>query len=271
VNLYFFYIAVALYLLSTLFYLLFLPIPRPSVGRTAQITLIGAFVTHTASIVTRYIEAGYTPITNFHEALSFFALAVGAAFLYLNRSFKLAVLGSMILPLLSLMVISAAFLPGQIRPLPPVLRSSWLPIHTIFIFAGNAMFVVSFFISLGYLVLERRVKTKKPSSLSSRLPPLQALDSINYRCMSLGFPFLTVGIITGSIWAGLAWGSYWSWDPKETFSLITWIVYAILIHNRLALGWRGRRTAYMMIVGFLSILLTFLGVNFLLGGLHSYL
>jgi cytochrome c-type biogenesis protein CcsB len=89
--------------------------------------------------------------------------------------------------------------------------------------------------------------------------------------MSYGFPFLTVGIISGSIWAGFAWGSYWSWDPKETWSLITWIVYAILIHNRLAIGWRGRKTAYLMIAGFISILFTFFGVNFLIGGLHSYM
>jgi ABC-type transport system involved in cytochrome c biogenesis permease subunit len=88
--------------------------------------------------------------------------------------------------------------------------------------------------------------------------------------MSLGFPFLTAGIITGSIWAGFAWGSYWRWAPKATWSLITWIVYAILFHNRLALGWRGRRTAYMMILGFLLVLFTFLGVNFLLKGLHTY-
>jgi cytochrome c-type biogenesis protein CcsB len=271
VNLYLFYAAVVFYLLSTLFYLLFLPLPRSWVRQTAHAALVTAFLVHTASLVSRFIEAGYTPITNLREALSFFALAVAACFLYLKRSSRLDILGSMILPVLSLMVISACFLPGNIQPIPPILKSGWLPVHTIFIFAGNAMFVVSFFISLGYLVLERKVKTKKASSISTRLPPLQTLDSINYRCISLGFPFLTVGIITGSIWAGFACGSYCSWDPKETFSLITWFVYAILIHNRLALGWRGKKTAYMMIAGFLSILFTFLGANLFVGGLHSYL
>jgi cytochrome c-type biogenesis protein CcsB len=119
--------------------------------------------------------------------------------------------------------------------------------------------------------LERGIKKKRFSPISTRFPSLEALDLINYRCMSYGFPFLTIGIITGSIWAGMAWGSYWNWDPKETWSLITWIVYAILIHNRLTIGWRGRKTAYMMILGFFSILFTFLGINFILGGLHSYL
>ena len=101
--------------------------------------------------------------------------------------------------------------------------------------------------------------------ISGRFPSLETLDRINYKCMSYGFPFLTLGIITGSLWAELAWGSYWNWDPKETWSLITWIVYAVLIHNRLAIGWRGRRTAYMMIAGFVSVLITFIGVSFFLG------
>jgi cytochrome c-type biogenesis protein CcsB len=126
-------------------------------------------------------------------------------------------------------------------------------------------------VSILYLFLERGIKKKRFSSISTRFPSLEVLDSINYKCMSYGFPFLTIGIITGSLWASMAWGSYWSWDPKETWSLITWIVYAILIHNRLAIGWRGRKTAYMMIIGFFSILFTFLGINFMIGGLHSYL
>jgi cytochrome c-type biogenesis protein CcsB len=107
-------------------------------------------------------------------------------------------------------------------------------------------------------------------SISRRLPSLETLDRINYKCTSYGFPLLTLGIITGSLWAELAWGSYWNWDPKETWSLITWIVYAILLHNRLAIGWRGRKTAYLMIAGFVSVLITFIGVSLFMGGLHSY-
>jgi cytochrome c-type biogenesis protein CcsB len=265
-----FYIALFFYLISTFFYLLHLVARTRFMERIGYIFLVLAFLTHLLSTGSRYIQAGYTPITNFHESLSFFALATAAFFLYLRRVFKIDTVGSIILPALSIMLVWAAALPTTIRPLPPVLRSYWLPAHTMFSFAGNAIFFVSFFISIFYLVLERAIKRKRFLLLSEKLPSLETLDLINYRCMSYGFPFLTIGIITGSIWAGYAWGSYWSWDPKETWSLITWIVYAILLHNRLTIGWRGRKTAYMMILGFLSIMLTFFGVNLFMGGLHSY-
>ena len=114
------------------------------------------------------------------------------------------------------------------------------------------------------------IKNKKWSQFLHRLPSLQTLDDLNYLCLSLGFPFLTLGIITGSIWAEYAWGSYWNWDPKETWSLVTWLIYAALLHGRLTIGWRGRRAAYFSIIGFAVVLFTFLGVNLLLPGLHSY-
>jgi len=260
-----------LYLVSTIFYLLFLAVDRRIIQTAGHFSLLGGFIIHFASTVVRYVQAGYTPITNLHESLSFLSLCVAGFFLFLKRSFKISILGSIIVPVVALMLIWALTLPTEIRPLPPVLQSYWLPFHTIFAFLGNSIFFVSFFVSVLYLLLERGIKKKKFSPMSTRFPSLEALDSINYRCMSYGFPFLTIGIITGSLWAGMAWGSYWSWDPKETWSLITWIVYAILIHNRLTIGWRGRKTAYMMIIGFFSILFTFLGINFILGGLHSYL
>lgn len=266
-----FLIALGLYLISTIFYLIFLASDRKYIEIIGHFSLIGGFVVHFLSTCFRYFQAGYTPITNLHESLSFLSLCIAGFFLFLKRSYKISILGSLIVPLVSIMFIWAISLPNEIKPLAPILKSYWLPIHTIFAFVGNSIFIVSFFVSIIYLFLERGIKKKKFSAISTRFPSLEVLDSINYRCMSYGFPFLTLGIITGSLWAGIAWGSYWSWDPKETWSLITWIVYAILIHNRLAIGWRGRKTAYMMIIGFFSILFTFLGINFLVGGLHSYL
>ena len=121
-----------------------------------------------------------------------------------------------------------------------------------------------------YVIQENQIKNKKWSQFLHRLPSLQTLDDLNYLCLSLGFPFLTLGIITGSIWAEYAWGSYWNWDPKETWSLVTWLIYAALLHGRLTIGWRGRRAAYFLIIGFAVVLFTFLGVNLLLPGLHSY-
>ncbi len=264
--------ALALYLISTVVYLLYLVFDKKNVETVGHYTLAAGFVIHLISTVIRYVQAGYTPITNIHESLSFLSLCTAGFFLYVKHSYKrVSILGSIIVPVLSLMLIWALTFPTDVRPLPPVFQSYWLPAHTIFAFIGNAIFLTSFFVSILYLAVERGIKKKRFFRISARFPSLETLDSINYRCMSYGFPFLTIGIITGSLWAGIAWGSYWNWDPKETWSLITWIVYAILIHNRLAIGWRGRKTAYMMIIGFFSILVTFLGVNFWAGGLHSYL
>jgi len=269
-NVYTFYISLSFYLLSTLFYLLYLVIYKKKIERLGHYSLLIGFIIHLLSTSIRYIQAGYTPITNIYESLSFFSLCIAGFFLYLKKSYRIEIMGCAVLPALSIILIWALTFPTNIKPLSPVLKSYWLPVHTIFSFAGNAIFFISFFVSTLYLMIERGIKKKKFHPISSRFPSLETLDSINYRCMSYGFPFLTIGIITGSIWAGFAWGSYWSWDPKETWSLITWIVYAILIHNRLAIGWRGRKTAYMMIIGFFSILFTFLGVNLFMGGLHSY-
>ncbi len=121
-----------------------------------------------------------------------------------------------------------------------------------------------------YLIQEHQIKSKKSGVFLRRLPSLEILDELNYRSLTFGFPLLTVGIVTGSVWASYAWGSYWSWDPKETWSLITWFLYAALLHQRLAIGWRGKKAAMMALVGFMAILFTFLGVNLVLRGFHSY-
>ncbi|OPY04683.1 MAG: Cytochrome c biogenesis protein CcsA [Syntrophorhabdus sp. PtaB.Bin184] len=269
-NVYLYNTALGLYLASTLVYAVSLASNRPRFEKPGYYLLAAAFVVHFASTVARFFEAGYTPITNIYESLSFLALCIAGFFIYIRKAYRVEMVGSIIAPLVTLIVIMSLGFPSEIRPLIPALRSAWLPVHTVLSFLGNGIFVVGFFISILYLLIEKEIKRKRSFPFSDRFPSLETLDRINYRCMSLGFPFLTAGIITGSIWAGFAWGSYWRWDPKETWSLITWIVYAILFHNRLALGWRGRRTAYMMILGFLLVLFTFLGVNFLLKSLHAY-
>jgi cytochrome c-type biogenesis protein CcsB len=270
-NIYPFYLALFLYVASTIFYELYLVVSKKAIQRIAHYSLLSGFSIHLLATFIRYTSAGYTPITNTYEALSFFSLCIAGFFLYIKKMYKMEILGCIFLPVLTVILISASAFPTEIKPLPPILNSYWLPVHTTFSFTGNAIFLISFFISLVYLVAEKEIKKKRFSATAARFPSLEALDSINYKCMSYGFLFLTIGIMTGSIWANTAWGSYWSWDPKETWSLITWIVYAILIHNRLTIGWRGRKTAYMMIIGFFSMLMTFLGVNFFIGGLHSYI
>ena len=266
-----FFLPAALYLIATFFYLTYLTRKKETIEKLGSYVLTGACLAHLAVTLFRYIEAGYTPITNLHESLSFFALCTAVFFLYLRKTYVIAALGSIVLPVVSIMVIWALTLPSPIKPLPPVLQSYWLPIHTGLAFIGDAIFLVGCLVSIIYLLAERDIKRKRLHAIFGSFPSLETLDRINYRCMSYGFPFLTVGIITGSIWAQSAWGSSWNWDPKETWSLITWIVYAIMIHNRFTMGWRGRKTAYLMILGFISIVVTFLGVNLFIGGLHSYI
>ena len=149
----------------------------------------------------------------------------------------------------------------------PALKSNWLIAHVITCFLGYAGFALAFGFSFMYFI-----KPKDPgaSSFFAKLPDWDTIDELTYQMIVFGFLFLTIGIITGSVWANSAWGKYWSWDPKETWSLITWFIYAIFLHLRLMRGWYGKNLAIVSIIGFLGVLFTYFGVNFLLSGLHSY-
>ncbi|MCL4537439.1 MAG: c-type cytochrome biogenesis protein CcsB [Nitrospirae bacterium] len=228
------------------------------------------FIIHSVSIIYRYIAAGHLPITSMHEASSFFAWCIVLIFFFLEYRYKIGIMGSFILPLVFILMLSSSVLPREIRPLSPVLQSYWLGIHTFLAFLGNASFAVACGIGIMYLLQEHYLKSKHLGDLFKRLPSLQVLDEINYKLITLGFPLLTLAIITGALWAESAWGSYWRWDPKEVWSLITWFIYALVLHVRLTAGWRGKRAAILSIIGFLAILFTFFGVNLLLKSLHAF-
>ena len=230
----------------------------------------GGFFLHSVAIAYRYFSAGQVPITSMHESASFFAWCIALLYLVLHFRYRIGILGSFILPLIFLMMFAAALLPRQIKPLSPVLQSSWLLVHTFFAFLGYAAFTVAFGVGVMYLIQERSLKKKRLGGLFQRLPNIQVLDDINYRMITLGFPLLTLAIITGALWAQDAWGQYWRWDPKETWSLITWFIYAMVLHIRLVIGWRGKRAAQLSIVGFIAVLFTFFGVNFLLKSVHIF-
>jgi cytochrome c-type biogenesis protein CcsB len=152
----------------------------------------------------------------------------------------------------------------------PIFKSLWLTVHVVTIFMGDALFAIAFLAAVMYLIQERQIKHKKFGSFYSRLPSLATLDAINYQSLVYGFPFLTLGMITGSIYAQYTLGTYWQWDPKEVWSLITWLFYAALLHERLVAGWRGRRAALMSILCFCVLIFTFIGVSLWLGGYHSF-
>lgn len=252
-----------IYFIATILYLVYLVRPSEIFGRVALWLISLGFLAHCAFTINRYLEAGHTPITNLHESLSFFSLSIIAIFIIFERKYRLFILGSFITPLALLLLALSATFPTAIMPLNPALKSRWLLLHTSMAFFGYAAFAVSFGTSIMYLIQSHFLKKKKLGPLFQRLPSLDTLDEISYRCLTFGFPLLTVAIISGAIWAETAWGTYWSWDPKETWSLITWFIYAALLHGRLTTGWRGRKAAILSIIGFFILLFTFLGVNLL--------
>ena len=269
-NILFFKLSSLLYLLGVLTYLFYILFLKESLSRAAIVIVSIGFISHTLAFLTRLVEAGHTPVTNLHESLSFFAWLIIGILLVANVRYKIKVLGSLLTSIALLLMLFASALPNEVLPLAPVLKSFWHPFHVLFAFMGNAIFTLTFCCGIMYLFQEHQLKTKKMGAIAKRLPSLEVLDDLNYRSLTFGFPLLTLGIITGAIWAENAWGRYWGWDPKETWSLITWFLYAALLHQRLTVGWRGRKAALMSIFGFLAVLFTFLGVNLLLPGLHAY-
>ncbi len=230
----------------------------------------GGFLCHTASILWRLAATGQMPVTNMHEAASFFAWALVILFFYIEFRYRVGLLGSFVMPVVFMLMLSASVLPRQLKPLNPLLQSYWLWIHTTLAFVGDAAFAMAAGIGLMYVLQERFVKKKHLGSLFHRLPSLKVLDEINYKLVSIGFPFLSLAIITGSLWSQSAFGTFWQWDPKEVWSLITWFIYVFVLHARLRQGWRGRKAAYLSIIGFLVVLFTFFGVSLLMKGYHSF-
>jgi cytochrome c-type biogenesis protein CcsB len=265
-----FYLAILCYLISTfqiIIYFLRFKEKNLNISRKFFIT---AFIIHCISFFSRWISCKFFPVTTLFESLSFFALIIALFQIIIDYRYKVKGISIFSSIIISILVIISCLLPYNIVALPPVLNSFWLPVHVFFAFLGNGIFAISFAVSILYLIQFKKVKEKKLSESFFKLPSLESLDSLNYRCLTIGFPLLTLGIITGSLWASSAWGSYWSWDPKETWSLITWFLYAALLHGRLNTGWRGKKGAIFSIIGFAVVVFTFLGVNLLLPGLHSY-
>jgi cytochrome c-type biogenesis protein CcsB len=262
--------AFSLYLLGTLGYLLFIVFQNKRIARISYGLLLLGFLWHTLSIGLFTIQTGYFPIHNLRESLSFFAWAIIGVYLIIQFRFNILVLGSFLSPLAAAMMIGSSFLPPQTGPVNPHLQNLWLMVHILFIFAGNGAFAIASLAGVMYLLQERQIKSKRLGRLYHRLPALEVLDALNYKGLILGFPLLTLGLLSGSIFAQYTLGTFWRWDPKEVWSLITWLLYAALLHGRLASGWRGRRSALISIIGFLILIFSFLGVNFLVKGYHSF-
>ena len=268
-------IATFVYGLAAFLYIAAWVFKKPMAGKIATWTTILGVAGNTAGIIIRWVESykygmGHAPFSNLYESLIFFAWTIALFYLVIEHRYKNRIIGAFAVPMVFLSMAYASLSPDisdRIQPLIPALKSNWLIAHVITCFFGYAAFAIAFAISLMYLFKQRKKDYK--SRLFANFPGIKALDELTYQMVMFGFLFLTIGIITGAVWANSAWGTYWSWDPKETWSLITWFVYAILLHARLVRNWSGRSIAYLSIIGFTAVIFTYFGVN-LLPGLHSY-
>jgi cytochrome c-type biogenesis protein CcsB len=265
-----------LYLFCMVLYFGYLAFRSRKLGSLAVISTWIALTLHTVAILARWIESyrlgfGHAPLSNMYESLVFFSWCITFIYLLWEVKLKTRIVGAFAVPFSFLTIAYAALSPGvsdRIDPLIPALQSNWLHAHVITCFLSYASFAISCGVSVMYLVKARKEKPGRGEP--SIFPNLETLDALIYKTIALGFPLLTIGIVTGAAWANYAWGSYWSWDPKETWSLITWFVYAVFLHARFTREWRGKRTAVLSLIGFGAVVFTYFGVNYVLSGLHSY-
>jgi len=257
-------------LLATGGFIVFIIRQEKWIFRCSYWILVTGFLFHTIFLGYRYYLLGVAPILDLKSALSFFAWSIICVYLIIQSRFKLMVLGSFVAPFAAFLMIISSAMPWTDVIVKPVFKSLWLTIHVGTVFIGDALLAIAFLAAIMYLIQEYQIKQKRLGAIYSRLPSLATLDKINYYSIVYGFPFLTVGMITGSVYAQYALGRYWQWDPKEVWSLISWLFYAALLHQRIAVGWQGRRAAIMAIVCFSVLVFTFVGVSLLLGGYHSF-
>ena len=264
------------FLLASVLYIGALIFRARIAGLIASGVTLLTFIILTIGIGLRWQESyqmgfGHAPLSNMYESLVFFSWSIVIFYLILELKFKNRILGAFAIPFAFVGMAYASFAKGinqEISPLIPALQSNWLIAHVITCFIGYAAFAVA--CGLGVMYLLKSSNQRSKTGLIASLPKLKIIDDIIHKTIIFGFLWLSVGIITGAIWANSAWGTYWSWDPKETWSLITWFVYAATLHARFTRGWTGKRIAWLAILGFLSVIFTYFGVNFLLAGLHSY-
>ncbi len=274
-----FLVTLSAYFVTMLLFFLYVAVKKHALSKLAIRVQIFTLLVHTAAIVLRGIAMGRLPMANQYEFSTAFSWALALVSLIFILRFNFPLLGAFSSPVTLLLAVYAGVQKlnelkvieangvDSIRNLMPALRSSWLGIHVSTVIVAYGAFGVSFVLSIIFLLRDRM---KENGFWDTHIPKKEALDTISYRCVSLGMMFLTVTIFIGGIWAENAWGSYWSWDPKETWALVTWVIYLVYLHLRIRRGWNGKAAAIFGVVGFVCVLFTYIGVNTLLPGLHSY-
>ncbi|MHB8123524.1 MAG: c-type cytochrome biogenesis protein CcsB [Desulfuromonadaceae bacterium] len=266
------------YLISMICFFVHLASRNEQAGAAGSYAAYGGLLVQTVAILLRWKESydlgmGHAPLANLYESVVFFAWTIILIFAFIDHKYRYRIIGAFVVPFALLgMAWAQLGLKSGIEPLVPALQSNWLLYHVLTCFLGYAAFAVACGVSIMYLIATsmRSDKEIPNKGILAMFPPDKVLDDLNYRAIMIGFPLLTLGIITGAAWANYAWGTYWSWDPKETWSLIVWFIYAAFLHARITKGWFGRRAAWLSIIGFAATIFCYLGVNLLLSGLHSY-
>ena len=257
------------YMFSSAAYGAYLFLQKNFLQRSGYFILSAGFLLHTAFLIYRIAATGHLPVGNLQETLTVAGWTIAGLFLAIQFKYNLKIMGVFAAPLVTLVMIIVSQLPNEPAPVNNLFKNFWLVSHVVAIFIGEAGFALACGLGLLYLIQENAIKTKKHRFFFRRLPSLDHLDATGYACIVVGFTMLTLGLVTGFVYAKSVWGRFWSWDPKEVWAGITWLFYAALLHERLTVGWRGRRSAIMAIIGFGVLLFTFLGVNMLMEGHHG--
>ncbi len=259
-----FTIAFAFYVVAAVLFFIRLSRISLRVEKIAMAATLGGLAFHTIAMAARSIGAGRLPFSNQYEFALSFAWGITVSFAVLYALYRYGAIGAFVMPLAILVMGYASMQSKTVRPLMPALQSIWLTFHVGTAILSYGSFALACAISVIYLIDLKRSEEHKI------LAEPEVSDILSYRVVVFGFLMLSVVIISGAIWAQKAWSRYWAWDPKETWSLITWIIYAIYLHLRLRKNWRGKSAAWFSIIGFASVIFTFVGVNILLPSIHSY-
>ncbi len=266
----FFRIALGAYFVSAMGYIASLLAGRVRVARTSMWVFALAFGLHTVPVVARWMGAPSAPSAGIYGSLSFISWVVSGLYLAFQTRTKTQTLGAFVSPTVVVMMIAASAGLMDEPPIPLALRGPLVTFHIVLQLTGGAFFALACLAGIVYLVQDRLIRGKMVAGFSRILPPLEDLDRINHLCTVWGFTLMTLGIIAGSIWARSVWGSEWHWDPKQIFTAVSWVLYAVLVHQRVAIGWKGRKAAFLSIIAFAGLIFAFIGVNVFFVTMHRF-
>jgi len=261
----FFWLSFWMYLAAFVLFSIYAAVRKRSVGLTATVAFLAAFALHTAGLAARWIITTHPPLSTMYEYALTMSWAVALSFLIIMIRFRRMVLGVVVSPVLVLVLVIASLLPEEAsKQLMPALQSYWFYIHVTLAALAEGAFIVAAGAGIIYLIRRKSADEKEI------LPSRDFLEEILSRSLRIGYPLFTIGaLFAGAIWAQYAWGSFWSWDPKETGALVVWLYYTLLLHQNVRGKWRGKTLAVMSVIGLAIALVSFLG-NLFFGGMHAY-